>query len=933
MAFITNSKFNFSIKLRIHLSFLLFVLLFALNGVVVMLTIFKTRHKALHIATVIDPSLQQLDDFHDMIVHSKMYTTNWVFMGSRQSDKDSLLSIHNIQYKKIKSELVQLSSQWISRQNSDSLRLLLAAFEKTVSAQMRITKLLQTPDDYNNPLQKGEAEKIVQGEIIPQIDAIAGALAFVITKERMIKAGEEKVLEESFKKMWIIIVVLLANILFLSFILSRYLTRIIVSPVNKIRSLIDDLANGITDLIAPQKREDEIGRMIKAVNNLSARLEYTAFFAKNVGERKYDVPFEPLNDDDVLGRSLVIMRDNLKLLDESLNQAQHIAKLGNWEWDFRTDKISWSDELYILFEKERSGFTPDFDTVIQYIHPEDKNDALVQFDRCLRNHEAFSLECRFIIGNTVKHIFAQVNVIVGESGELHKLFGIIQDVTERLQKEQEIKKFNERFQSLSEATNDLIWDWDLVTDKVWWNKNFFKAFNYEHEKGVPPLTEWSQRLHPEDREKVVQRLRSIRYSGIESWNDEFRYLSCSGEWGTAQDRAYVLKDETGTPIRVIGAIQDISARKKAEQQIAHSERRYRQIVETAQEGIWLIDENNYTVFVNKKMCELLEYTQEEIIGKLVYDLIDESEKERVADQIQRRKTGVTEQHELTLRTKTGKPVWTHLSTNPVHDENGIYKGALAMVTDITKRKQQEALLKEHEANLELKNEELRQKNRELEQFAYIASHDLQEPLRTVSSFSGQLQKQYGDKLDDLAKKYLFFMQQGTERMKALITDLLDYSRIGKKKQLRTIDCNELIENVLADLHTSIQEAKVEICKGRLPVVKGYSTEIKQLFQNLISNAIKFRKKEVVPKIHISSQPIKGGWEFSVEDNGIGIAEEHNERIFVIFQRLHSRSEYEGTGIGLSHCKKIVELHGGKIWVKSSPGEGSSFRFTILENNN
>jgi len=333
------------------------------------------------------------------------------------------------------------------------------------------------------------------------------------------------------------------------------------------------------------------------------------------------------------------------------------------------------------------------------------------------------------------------------------------------------------------------------------------------------------------------------------------------------------------------------------------------------------------------MCELLEYTQEEIIGKLVYDLIDESEKERVADQIQRRKTGVTEQHELTLRTKTGKPVWTHLSTNPVHDENGIYKGALAMVTDITKRKQQEALLKEHEANLELKNEELRQKNRELEQFAYIASHDLQEPLRTVSSFSGQLQKQYGDKLDDLAKKYLFFMQQGTERMKALITDLLDYSRIGKKKQLRTIDCNELIENVLADLHTSIQEAKVEICKGRLPVVKGYSTEMKQLFQNLISNAIKFRKKEVVPKIHISSQPIKGGWEFSVEDNGIGIAEEHNERIFVIFQRLHSRSEYEGTGIGLSHCKKIVELHGGKIWVKSSPGEGSSFRFTILENNN
>lgn len=138
---------------------------------------------------------------------------------------------------------------------------------------------------------------------------------------------------------------------------------------------------------------------------------------------------------------------------------------------------------------------------------------------------------------------------------------------------------------------------------------------------------------------------------------------------------------------------------------------------------------------------------------------------------------------------------------------------------------------------------------------------------------------------------------------------------------------------MADLHTAIQESKVEIQKENLPVVNGYTTEMKQLFQNLISNAIKFRKNGVLPKIQISSQPVNGGWEFSIKDNGIGIAEEHNERIFVIFQRLHSRSEYEGTGIGLSHCKKIVELHGGRIWVHSKPGEGSAFHFTILENNN
>lgn len=170
-------------------------------------------------------------------------------------------------------------------------------------------------------------------------------------------------------------------------------------------------------------------------------------------------------------------------------------------------------------------------------------------------------------------------------------------------------------------------------------------------------------------------------------------------------------------------------------------------------------------------------------------------------------------------------------------------------------------------------------------------------------------------------------------MKTLITDLLEYSRIGRGKELVPVDCNEIINTVIADLNTAIQESNVEIRTEKLPVVKGYTTEMKQLFQNLIVNAIKFRKKEERSEIHISSEPINGGWEFRVQDNGIGIDEQHNERIFAIFQRLHTRSEYEGSGIGLSHCKKIVELHGGKIWVRSRTGAGSTFHFTILENYN
>ncbi|MEO6456568.1 MAG: two-component regulator propeller domain-containing protein [Ginsengibacter sp.] len=226
------------------------------------------------------------------------------------------------------------------------------------------------------------------------------------------------------------------------------------------------------------------------------------------------------------------------------------------------------------------------------------------------------------------------------------------------------------------------------------------------------------------------------------------------------------------------------------------------------------------------------------------------------------------------------------------------------------------------------NSDLEIKNKEMEQFAYIASHDLQEPLRTTSSFVKLLQKQYAGQLDERADKYFNFITDASDRMKVLIKNLLDYSRIGNKKELEQVDCKVILRNVMDDLHVAIQEAKADISFVTLPVIIGYPNEIKQLFQNLLINAIKFRKKDTTPQIMISVQELKSCWEFVFKDNGIGIEEQHREKIFDIFQRLHSRTEYEGSGIGLSYCKKIVELHNGKIWIESEFGKGSAFYFTI-----
>jgi len=219
-------------------------------------------------------------------------------------------------------------------------------------------------------------------------------------------------------------------------------------------------------------------------------------------------------------------------------------------------------------------------------------------------------------------------------------------------------------------------------------------------------------------------------------------------------------------------------------------------------------------------------------------------------------------------------------------------------------------------------------NKELEQFAYIASHDLREPLRTVSNYMHVFEEDYLDLLDDKALNYLHVVNNSTKRMSILIKSLLDFSRLGHNLKSTNVDFKRLIEDVIADLETLIKTSKTIIEVSEMPELNVYEAEIREVFQNLITNAIKFRRKGVGPKIQIISKKINEYWKFSVSDNGIGVESAHFERIFIIFQRLHTNEEYEGNGIGLANCKKIVQLHLGKIWVESNLGQGSTFHFTI-----
>lgn len=261
----------------------------------------------------------------------------------------------------------------------------------------------------------------------------------------------------------------------------------------------------------------------------------------------------------------------------------------------------------------------------------------------------------------------------------------------------------------------------------------------------------------------------------------------------------------------------------------------------------------------------------------------------------------------------------------------VLKDGLARLPEAIRRalqeKQERTLRRQVEENLARKVDELARSNADLEQFAYVASHDLQEPLRMVAAYTQLLAERYRGKLDENADKFIGYASEGAVRMQVLIQDLLAFSRVGRKEARESVDCNDVIKEVLQTLSSAMQESGAVVTHGELPEVWADRTQMAQVFQNLIGNAIKFHGKEP-PAVSVKAEKQEQQWLFTVSDNGIGIAPEYAENIFVVFQRLHARTEYPGNGIGLAICKKIVERYGGRIWVDSQAGSGSTFKFTM-----
>ncbi|MGZ7096301.1 MAG: PAS domain-containing sensor histidine kinase, partial [Methanobacterium sp.] len=498
------------------------------------------------------------------------------------------------------------------------------------------------------------------------------------------------------------------------------------------------------------------------------------------------------------------------------------------------------------------------------------------------------------------------------------------DVTQRDKAKKALKESEEKFRELFNNAEDMITLGETLEDGtpgkfIEVNEAATRRLGYSREEllNMTPLD-----ILQKDIEEAPKEAFKIAETGSATF--ETVHVAKNGSKIPVEVKIVILNLD-GKDV-LLGISRDVTERKNTEKALRESEEKFREIFNNANDMISLNEMiegfPGKFIEINEVGIKRLGYSREELLNMGPADIVAPDKRPEMSANAAKLLKNSCNTFEITHITKNGDKIPVEVNNHLIN-----YKGrkvCLAISRDITERKKAD-----EELNKTIN--ELGRSNAELQQFAYVASHDLQEPLRTIASFTQLLERRYKGKLDENADEFMDYIVEAAVRMKAQIEGLLEYSRIVTKgEEFEEVDMNKSLNNTLKILDTSIKEVDTEITYDKLPNVMGDALQLERVFQNLISNAIKFRKLEESLKIHISAYKSEDEKEyvFSVQDNGIGIEEQYLERIFSIFQRLHTRDVYKGTGIGLSIVKRIIERHHGRIWVESESGVGSTFYFTL-----
>ncbi|MBI4664922.1 MAG: PAS domain S-box protein [Nitrospinae bacterium] len=516
----------------------------------------------------------------------------------------------------------------------------------------------------------------------------------------------------------------------------------------------------------------------------------------------------------------------------------------------------------------------------------------------------------------------QVEVNAGLMGrDDERMMLVARDVTERNLAEENLKESQYRLQRAHTAAKLGDWDWDIVKNDLRWADQIYKIFGLTPQQFGASYEAFLNSVHPDDREMVKSAVNQA-LNERKPYSIVHRIVLPTGEIRFVHESAEVIFDEVGRPVKMWGTVQDISTLQQVEEERHRASEFMEKVLQNATNSLFALDMEGRFRLISDFGAQLSGFSAAELAGQQFLKLVSIKSQKLARESLDAALIGRSMMgFKIEITRKDGQTRVLLMNVSPLFDRGAVI-GVVGSAEDITDRLKAEDALRK-------KNVELERSNQELESMAYVASHDLQEPLRMVSSYLQLLEKKYKGRLDDTADEFINFAVDGAKRMQALINDMLEYSRVSSRaRPLAPAQSGDCLRMALRNLEIIIKEQVAIIHSGELPRVMADQNQLITLFQNLLTNAIKFHKKGAPPEVDISATRQDGEWVFAVKDNGIGIAPEFAGKVFGVFTRLHPRSEYEGTGIGLAICQKIVARHGGRIWVESKHDKGSVFYFTL-----
>ncbi len=608
------------------------------------------------------------------------------------------------------------------------------------------------------------------------------------------------------------------------------------------------------------------------------------------------------------------------VLAERYALATKSARIGLWEYDIVEQKLVWDDIMFELYCVERSDFDGANHFWKNRIHPEDLEKAVKEVQQAITEEKDFNTEFRVVWPDgMVRYIRAKAKVFRDNTGNALRMIGANWDITKEKLAEDLLKEREHINRIFIEQAPTAIAMFDMEMKYLAVSKKWIEDYQLEgveligrsHYEIFPEIGEDWKKIH---RDCLKGQVNTSKESRFIRHDASVQYLS----W---EIRPWYLT--TGKIGGLLMYTEDITQRKEDQEKLRLSEEWFRGAFDYSAVGLAIAGMDGSWIKVNQRFCQIVGYSLMELEPLTFKDITHPDDLQQNLNLLQELLAGKRQSYKLEKRYfhKKGHIVWVQLIVSMVKDTKGDPLHLVAVMSDITAKKNAEEKMEKYARTLE-------QKNKELQQFTYISSHDLKEPLNTIISLLNILKEESYDEFSPDIKQLFDFIGNSATRMNNLIEGLLEYNRMDGQVTMASVDMSSLVSEVVSDLQASVGKSGAEIEVEELPVVKGNEVQLGILYQNLISNAIKFKKPGEPLKIKIGVKTEGNSRVFYVSDNGIGIASKHHDRIFQIFQRLHAKELYEGTGLGLATCAKVVLIHEGDIWVESTPDNGALFYFTL-----